>query len=316
MVSNMEFPDRTVVRLADPATRAGLFDAGALESLLTAGYTVDGLTGPFSPVFDEVRFGLPIPTPVHVDGTWATVGDSKPTELRLTASGLGNDSVRIEAFWRGGIVARFSPAGDPITEVFTAWPDLALIDQMVVAALGNLPNGPVAREKARRTQLRVLARTGIAGNDPLTAADVDAWLARAGVESVADLLARSNVEPTGMVRVTFAAPPPVTPTPRLVPVTVALLVRDANVSISALLADTRRVRERLELAGVEPSARPGLPVRVPIIVGWVLPDAVFDDEDWPGATQAMTAAQRRVARRSAADAWLTREGVGLVAVTS
>lgn len=312
----MDFPDRTVVQLADPATRAGLFDAAALESLLTAGYTVDGLTGPYSPLFDEVRFGLPAPALVHVDGTWAMVGEAKPTELRLTAAGLGDDEVRVEALWRGGIVARFSPAGDPVTEVFTAWPDLALIDEMVVAALGSLPNGPVAREKARRAQLRVLARTGIAGNDPLSAAGVDEWLAHAGVDSVEELLSHTNTEPAGVVRVTFAVPQPVTPTPRRVPVTIALLIRDVGVSIRALLADTRRVRERLELAGVEPPSRPDLPVRVPVIVGWVLPEAVFDDDDWPGATGGMNAAQSRAARRTAASAWLTNEGVGLVAVPS
>ena len=135
--------------------------------------------------------------------------------------------------WRGGIVARFSPAGDPITDVFTAWPDLALLDRMIVEATGSLPGGPVALEKARRVQLRALARTGLAGNDPLSVADVDAWLARAGVTSVAELLARPDVEPEGVVRVTFDVPRPVVDQPRLIPVTVALLVRDVDASAPA-----------------------------------------------------------------------------------
>jgi hypothetical protein len=314
-VTAVDFVDRIVVQLADPTQRAGLFDDAALESLLAAGYRLDGATGPFTPVFDELRLGLPAPPAVNVDGTWQMIGESKPTEVRLTASGFSaDDPTVINGLWRGGIVARFAPAGDPVTAVFTAWPDLALLDRMVVAAAGNLPSGP-ALETARRTQLRALARTGMAGADPLTAADVDDWFARAGVSTVAELLARPEVDPTGVVRVTYAAPQPVVDTPRFIPVTVALLVRDASASITDFLVDSRRVRERLDLAGLVPVAKRELPIRQPVIVAWVVPIDWFDDTDWPGATEVMNANQRRAARRAAATAWLANEGVGLVAVT-
>jgi hypothetical protein len=308
--------DKLIVQLADPTTRAAVFDDQALQSLVQAGYTVDSVSGPFSPVFDEVRLGFPVPPTATVQGTWAPIGDPKPTELRLSIAGLAGDGpVVVAALWRGGVVARFAPAGDAITDVAERWPDLAEIDRMVVAALGALPAEPQL-EAARRAQLRVLARKGLAGPDPLSAADVDEWLARGGVSSVAELLARPDIRPFGLVRVTFAAPKPALDTPRLIPLTVALLVPGQAISVASLLADTYRVRERLALAGVEPSAHPALPVRVPVVVAWVVPVTVFDDDGWPGATSVMNADQRRAARRAAATAWLAQQGVGLVAVPS
>jgi hypothetical protein len=48
-----------------------------------------------------------------------------------------------------------------------------------------------------------------------------------------------------------------------------------------------------------------------VLVTWVVPPDLFDDDDWPGATASMTNAQKRDARRLSAGRWLAREGIGL-----
>lgn len=114
--------------------------------------------------------------------------------------------------------------------------------------------------------------------------------------------------------ITFDEQAPMSSSARPLPVVIALLVR-ASLPVAGLLHDVGVVRERLAPLGIERPPDDRLRLRRPVVVALVVPEGVFDDEDWPGATQGMTPAQQRAARRSAAATWLAGEGIGLVVAT-
>jgi len=250
----MNFVDATLVKLADPATRAGLFDDTALGQLVSAAYdaTTLGVTGPFDALFDEVQLGVSASAIGRVEGTWALSGAATRTEARFDLGGLPSFPVeRVDALWRGAIVARTIPDTAPVQSVE--------IEQPWVAANG------------------------------------DAY--------------------TTQARVTFAAPPvDDVPSPRRLPMSVGILIRDAGFSVADLLWESKVVRERLDPAGVERAGNGAPRPHHPIVIAWIVPAAVFDDADWPGATPGMTPPDARGARRLTAGQWLAREGIGLVVV--
>jgi hypothetical protein len=242
----VDFVDRQLVRLADPGTRAGVFDAVALEQLVAAAYDATDMSaqGPFTATFEEFRLGVAAQPLAAVDGTWNPIGAIDRTEAHFRLAGFGNGALpRVDGLWRGSIVARFATGGEPITSVVTTTPDARTVD----------------------------------------------------------------------AEVTFAAPQPVSQATRPLPIAAALLIRDAaSLSIAQLLADSKSVRERLTPYGVERPPEPTLRLREPLLVVWIVPEALFDDADWPGGGGGAPA-QRRALRRAAAGAWLAREGIGLVA---
>jgi hypothetical protein len=312
----VNFVDYTLVRLADVTTRAALFDSDSLELLTAAGYAEDAatLTGPYAAVFDEVQIGLSIPRRSTIEGQWAQIGSSDRSEARLVISGLGRDStVRLDALWRGSIVARIAPASGRIADVISQWPDPNGIDAEIIAALGSLPSDPAALEHERR--VRFLGRIRAALSEPaaLTDAIFDRWLARVGAQSVGDLMTNfRNVLATGALKISYSDPTHVEASPRPLPVTVALLIRDAPISLADLMADSKLVREHLVEAGVERARDSATNARAPLLVAWIVPETVFDDADWPGGTSG-TPDQKRLTRRRAAAQWLGPEGIALIA---
>ena len=107
----MNYVDFTLIRMADPATRATLFDDETLEQMAVAAYGGDAttLSGPYQPVFHEMMIGLSIPSRSTIDGWWNE--GTMRNEGRFIIAGMGRDSsVRIDALWRGGIIARITPA--------------------------------------------------------------------------------------------------------------------------------------------------------------------------------------------------------------
>jgi hypothetical protein len=310
----VNFVDATVIRLADPSSRSSVFDAVALGQLVEAGYDAATLAveGPFSPVFDEFRLGPPSRPAAHVDGAWSPIGSVERTEIQLRVPGLGLDGVgRVDAVWRGAIVARVVTAGGTVAGVAPAWPDPSGIDQEIVEESGTLPADPVALEAARRTHLLARIRAVAAQPDAVTEAALDAWLARLGVAGVGELLdGAPGGGAGGVVQVAFD-PGPATSVPRPLPLTALLLVRDAGFSVADLVAETNVLREVAATLGLERPADATLPRRVPVLVVWVVPPEVFDDQGWPGGTSG-TPEERRASRRAAAGTLLAREGIGLV----
>jgi hypothetical protein len=314
----VNFVDATFVRLADPASRVGVFDEVALEQLVRAAYHADalGLQGPFEPVFDEFRLGVPASQLATVDGSWSLVGGADRTEMQLRVVGLGrDDDGRVDAVWRGAIVARVVPPTGQITEVGTTFPDPNGIDDEIVADLSALPADPVALEAERRRRYLARARAAVAQPDALTDAVFDAWLHRLGFTSVSDLMAHRGIVAAAAVKVTFSPPTAAPSAPLPLPITAILLVRGAEFSVAKLLADSHALRDRLGAFGVERPCEQTLPVRTPVVVIWMIPPSVFDDPAWPGGGGG-DPAQQRANRRAAAGAWLADEGIGLVPTTS
>jgi hypothetical protein len=315
----VNFVDFTLVRLADPGTRAAVFDQTGLEQVVGAAYDVDamGVGGPFQPVFEELRLGVAAPQLGALEGTWRPVGSVDHSEARFNLSGLGSGSpLRIDAFWRGAIVARFASAGEPITSAGTKWPDTGSIDAEIAAASGgNLPADRAVLEQERRTRFLDRIRKALDQPDAFSDEVFDEWLRSVGAGSVNELFEHfeGSVE-LGAVKVTFAPPAAVADTPRPLPIAAAVVVRDAaGFSLAQLLADSKAIIERLQPLGLERSDDRSLRLRRRLIVVWVVPEGVFDDTDWPGGDEAnLTADQRRTRRRVAAGTWLAAEGIGLV----
>ena len=313
----MNYVDKTLISLADPTTRLGIFDDMALEQLVSAAYDTNimNIQGPFQPLFDDFRLGVSIPNLGIVEGAWSTVGGAEKVEVKLNVTGIADGIIaRIDAVWSGSIVARTVPTTGLITQVETEWPSPGALDEEIKEALGALPADPQVLEQERRA--RLITRIKNAHNQPatFTAESFDAWLNQVGATSVGDLLARrQGTVQSGVLKVTFSPPTPVPPSPKPLPLAAALLIRDNGFSVAQLLRESKIVRERLEMVGIERPRDNSLPIRQALIVIWVFPVTVFDDTDWPGGNPGMSADDLRIARRLAAGQWLAREGIGVVA---
>jgi hypothetical protein len=310
----VNFVDATLLRLADPAAREAVFDQVALEQLITAAYDVEALQveGPFTVVFDDLRFGVAVTPLATIEGTWNPLGGVDRTELRLQVTGLATEPTeRVDALWRGAVVARATPATGRVSAVEPARPDPGRIDAEIIADLGALPADPAALEAERRSRLLVRLRAALAQPDVLTDQVFDGWLRGLGATSVSDLVTRvRGTAAPAAVQVAFAPADPAPPSPRPLPVAALLLIRDEGFSVAGLLAESNAVRSRLGQLGLDRPAEPGLPQREPVLVVWIVPETVFDDPGWPGANGGTPAAQR-AARRAAAGAWLAQQGIGL-----
>lgn len=310
----MNFVDATLVQLADPATRNAIFDATALEQMLNATYDTQSLAlqGPFNAIFDELRLGFALPRFSVVEGRWNPVGGVTQTEIRLNISGVGGTDHAISAWWRGGIVARAAPANDTIIEARTSWPELGNIDAEIITALGALPANSVALEQERRTRLLAHVQATFSQPALFDDSDLDAWLRDEEAASVGELLSRAaGIARPGTLTLRFSPPSPVAPSPRLFPISAAILIRDVGLSISETLAQSKSILEETEVVGLNARPDTTLRPRRTIAVIWIVPETLFDDDDWPGGTAAMTAPQRRAVRRTQAGLWLAQEGIGL-----
>lgn len=317
----MDFVDGTLVRLADPTTRAALFDQEAMASLIAAAYDTDAMaiTPPFNPVFDRLEIGLAVVPPGMLDGHWSGPTGSDRTEFRLRGSGFGGQApIRVDAVWRGGIVVRTLPLDSAIVAVTVRRADLDLvdIDAEIAAALGGLPGDPVVMEAERRA--RVLARVRAGMNDPTAFGDpqLDRWLASLGIATVTALLQTyRGVASESTLQITFSPPAGGVPSPKTLPFAAAVLIRGPAVATAELLSESKLVRARLLEDGLSAPPERGTWQRSSLVVVWMVPAVLFDDADWPGAAAGMNAAQARAARRAAAAQWLAREGIGLVTVS-
>jgi hypothetical protein len=310
----VNFEDATVVLLADESTRAGVFDQLALEQLLACAYDVDTMgpfQGKYQPLFDDFEVGFTPPSLAVVDGSWSAAGGADRTEARFQVSGLASEAPRVDALWRGAILARYADVGEPILDARVAWPNKDEIDAAVAAANGgNLPSGSTL-ETARRDELLASLRQRFNDTAAPFALDQDgiaALVKSAGASSVGNFLQNAQAPDfaTAVMSLAFDRPAAVSAQRRPLAVTVALLVRDAPLDVAGLLQDTTTVKERLAGVGVERPQANGARPRTPIVVAWVVPDSIFTDSDWPG--------QDETERRTKAGDWMARQGIGLVPV--
>ena len=103
----MDFVDRMLVKLSDPATQTGVFDAVALEQIAAAAYDTSQATldGPYRAVFEEVRLGLSVQRRGNAEGYFGPLGMAERNGANFVISGLGGDAFLIDALWRGYVVA-------------------------------------------------------------------------------------------------------------------------------------------------------------------------------------------------------------------
>jgi hypothetical protein len=215
--------------------------------------------------------------------------------------------------WRGALVARAVSPLSRITRAITGWSNTGGLDEEIARLPGGLPTNPTALETARRSHLLARVRAGLQQPDALSDAAFDRWLGQFGVNTVGELMARyADQIATAVAQVRFAAPPDEPASPRRLPVSAAILVRDRPLDIAQLLADSKLVRDQLDDLGVTHRSEPDAVARHAALVIWMIPDATFDDRDWPGGEDAPSESAANQLRRRVAGRWLAREGIGLV----
>ena len=312
----MNYVDYTLVRLADAGSRGALFNQDALEQLTYAAYDADAMAlgAPYSATFDEVVAGVSMPRRSTAEAVWNLSDGSDRREGRVTLFGLGSDPrIRVDALWRGALVARAVSPLSRITRAIASWSNTGGIDTEIVGAVGALPTDPEALEAARRARLLARLRAGLQQPDALTETAFDHWLVQFGVSSVGELIARhADQLVTAATQVQFSAAPDEPPLPRRLPLSAAILVRDRPIDLAQLLADSKLVRDQLDDLGVTHRSEPDAVARHAALVIWMIPDATFDDRDWPGGEDAPSESAANQLRRQAAGRWLAREGIGLV----
>ncbi|MGB3439086.1 MAG: hypothetical protein WBA97_10080 [Actinophytocola sp.] len=312
----MDFVDGVLVRLADPASRGALFDAASTAHLVEAAYDTDVMVvePPFIPVFDDLRIGYAAPPSATADGEWMSAGGRDRTEVRLRLHGFGAaEPMRVDALWRGALVVRTTVATDRIEHVELARPGFD-VDPEIETDLGGLPADPVQLETERRTRVLARLRAGLDQPAAFTDDHLDRLLVGVGAGSVGDLVTRfAGQVAASAVRIRYTPPSAAPPVARPLPFSAAVLVRDQGFSLADTLVQSRLVRARAEELGLVAPAEPTVRVRHPVVVVWLVPAGVFDDEAWPGGDSG-TEAQRRAARFARAGQWLANEGIGLVAV--
>lgn len=307
----MDFTDATLVRLAHPDTRRALFDELSLRHILAATYDTASMDveGPYDAVFDEVRVGPIVPSRVRVDGGWRSHDGTQQVDAHFevhwpAAPGFPH----ADATWRGAVIARLRAPQAQVSAAEVDWPDIGSLDDFI----RPLPDDPAALEDARRAQLQRMLSDRAHQPGTVSEALIDRLLDAVGVTSVSDYMAAHAADVgTAHVRVRLAEDQTVALESRQAPVAVALIVRDQAAQLSELLAQSMTIKEALG-PSIQPRPDRSLPRRTSLIVGWVLPPEVFDDDDWPGAEAGQPPDVARQRRRETAATWLAPAGVALI----
>jgi hypothetical protein len=302
-----------MLRLADPAARAGVLDGEALLAVASVCYDVDpaAVTDPATAVYDRFDVAVPIVPQTAVALRVTRAGDPLPWDVTGSWDGPALPAPGADLVWAGSIVLRTGGGSGTVTDVAGSEPGL---DAAFAAALAGLP--ATATSDQIRAALRQAAENGIA-TPALTDTELDNLLA---------VLASGATDPRALgrsvggrdlvgLRLQMSPPPdPAAAVPVALPVVVAFLVPDAAAAPRELLQATTLARRAARGYPVPPVPS-GAPGRLADrCVCWVLPATAFDDTGWPGGSGADAAAQR-ASRLAAARAWLASQGIAIVTTT-
>ena len=117
----MNFVDRTIAALADPATRSGVFDQTALEAIVGSGYDAAsvGTVGPYAAIFDAIELGPDLSATPAVAGSWQQVDGSPRIDVQLALTGMADSGApTVAAVWTGSVSAK-AIVGDAHIASFT-----------------------------------------------------------------------------------------------------------------------------------------------------------------------------------------------------
>ncbi len=309
----MQAADQTLLQLADPDARPSLLTSDALLAIAQVCYDIDPavVVGATTAVYDSVDLAVSVTPEVVASARWGRATDPIPAESSASLTGLVPPTPGADAVWSGSVVVRMIGGSGTITAADVALPDL---DGAIAAAVAALP--PNSTPAQILTAQRQAARTTLA-NPALTDTELDAVIAgvlgRSPNTSPPELgLAVGGRNPID-VTLTFSAIPKATQDtpPVVLPVVVAFLVADADVSPRALLQQTEPARRAAARYSVPAAPKSGPPRTRPSCVCWLIPATAFDDTGWPGASGG-SAAQQRQARLTAARAWLSAQGIAVI----
>lgn len=304
----MDTIDQVLLRLADPSARPGLLNADALLQLATVCYDIDPatVTGLTTAVYDRVDLAVPLAADTMATARIMRAGDALPWDVTATWDSGRGPTPGADAVVVAQLVVRAAGAGGTIEQVDTAAPDL---DVAFAAALSALPVS--ATPDQIRGALRQAAERALA-NPPLTDTELDAVLAGVGGGDPRRLGHVIGGRDALGLRLTMSEPPdPAAAVPLVVPVVVAVLVADQNVSPRDLLRATAVARRAATAYPLPEPPRDAPARRTDRCVCWLMPATAFDDDGWPGASGG-NAAAKRAARLAAARAWLATTGVAVV----
>jgi len=120
----MDFADRIVLTLADPATRSTLFDQDALAAIVASGYDVASMAaaGPYAATFDDLDLAPDLSTGPVVDGAWVAIEGMLRTDARFTISNLPDAQAPLAAaVWSGAISATATLGDAHVSAVNQTW---------------------------------------------------------------------------------------------------------------------------------------------------------------------------------------------------
>lgn len=308
----MDPSSELMLRLADPAARAGVLDEAALLAVVSVCYDVDPatVTGPATAIYDRFDVAVPIMPETAVALRVTRAGDALPWDVTGSWDGPALPAPGADLVWAGSIVLRTAGGSGTVTDVTGSEPNL---DAAFAAALAGLP--ATATQDQIRAALRQAAENDLAV-PALTDTELDNLLAVLAPGAGPRALGRSasGRDLVGLQLQMSSPPDPAAAVPIALPVVVAFLVPDAASAPRELLQASTLARRAARGYPVPPVPS-GAPARLTDrCVCWVLPATVFDDTGWPGGSGADSAAQR-ASRLAAARAWLAPQGIAIVTTT-
>ncbi|NMO55173.1 hypothetical protein HH310_28810 [Actinoplanes sp. TBRC 11911] len=112
----MDAIDSTLLRLADPAARAGLLTDDALLQIATVAYEIDPatVTGPTTAAYDRVDLAVPIARGGTATARLTRAGDALPWDVTLTWDDPSGSAAGADAVLAARLAVRAARAGGTI----------------------------------------------------------------------------------------------------------------------------------------------------------------------------------------------------------
>jgi hypothetical protein len=313
----MQFADRILLHLADPAARAALLPAAAAERLAAALFGIAPAAGQvFTIRIDRVAIA------VALGGEWrgrasGRIADARQVDLDFTAAAPAGGMA--DAVVWGRLDAVLPPVEGRVVAIEArriAWPTLAEIEAALPAAV--VAGGDAAAiEAARRV---ALGRRIVAAPDDFTEPElatlIGDWLSAQGFAGVAPLIeASATLRPAEGLALRFEPAPPAGGAMQTMPFMACVVADDlaaAGPGLRGAIGRGRTAQRALAEAGHGTADTAGMTPRERLPVLLFVPQDSFADEAWPGAAAGAADDVKRTQRASAAARWLAEAGFVLV----